>query len=152
MGYDPDLNPDIDNYNITETPVMIITGSDDTDVEPELSAWYDFQMMQTPNKVFVNVHGADHYDKDDAQASGPFMAYFAQKWSLDNHSAGLEVCGNRTTSLQNNLDLGYPGDINNGGEGNDTGQVSFLCCDANGRAEPTEYVSYCRANLTAPFW
>lgn len=149
--YDDYLNPDMENFNITHTPVMIITGSDDTDIEPEGSAWYDFLMLRIRNKVFVNVHGASHYDKDFAQDSGPFMAYFAKNWSLGNVSAGDEVCGNGSTSLRRTLDLAYPWDDNNGGEGNDTGQVSFLCCNEWDVIESKEYGVYCSEPFSQTF-
>ena len=41
---DPKLNPDVTNFKITKTPVLIITGSKDT-LEPKNSSWEDFSMI-----------------------------------------------------------------------------------------------------------
>ena len=44
---DPKQNPDIANYHITKTPVLLITGSKDW-LEPKNSAWDDFRQISTP--------------------------------------------------------------------------------------------------------
>jgi hypothetical protein len=159
IAYHPDamykesLNPDIGNFNVTQTPVMIMTGSEDTFWEPKGSAWKDFQMLQVSNKVFVNLFGAPHYDLDLVKRDAPFMAYFAQKWSLGNTTAGRIVCGHTSDSLQNMVraknggtDIGDP---NNGGAGENFQKVAFLCCTGHGTAVPEQHSKYCS---TAPFF
>ena len=43
---DPKINPDIDNFRITKTPVLIITGSKDK-LEPVNSSWEDFVQIKS---------------------------------------------------------------------------------------------------------
>ena len=58
----------------TKTPIMIITGSSDTTIEEKGSAWRDFQMLRTPDKVFVDVKGADHSEPVEGHRMGGFIA------------------------------------------------------------------------------
>lgn len=74
MMYDSYYNPDMVNYRINRTPVLILTGSNDTSIEKPGSAWRDFRMMSTPDKVFVNVAGAVHSEPVLGHRAGPFTA------------------------------------------------------------------------------
>merc|ERR1719440_2005813 len=57
---DPKQNPDIPNYQISESPVFLITGSKDTLIEPTNSSWQNFRQISTTDKVFVNFQGDTH--------------------------------------------------------------------------------------------
>merc|ERR1711972_455577 len=61
--YDSQQNPDIRNFDIKWTSVFVITGSADQ-TEPDASAWKDFQMVSTRDKVFVNMRGASHNEPE----------------------------------------------------------------------------------------
>ena len=57
--YDQTQKPDLDNWNVTKMPVMIVTGTEDY-LEPELSGWRDFKLLRTKDKVYVNIANATH--------------------------------------------------------------------------------------------
>jgi len=136
--YDEKQNPDIPNFRITETPVFVITGSADYWIEPQGSAWRDFQMISSPDKVFINVHGAGHLEPNLYHSEGPFVAFFARAFALGDVAARAKIYGEGAGSLQRTLELAQPGDYNSG-----TDEVAFLACSRDKTAVPQIFASYC---------
>lgn len=127
---------DVQHFNVTKMPVLIITGSAD-DVEPDRSGWKDFRLLRTPDKVFINIRDASHIQVFSTHEEGPFIAYFAQYFAMGNASAGKMIYGSGVGSLQH-LPLAQPGDKNNGDD-----DIAFLACRQNGTAVPEKHVQYC---------
>mmetsp|Transcript_19125 Transcript_19125/g.49433 ORF Transcript_19125/g.49433 Transcript_19125/m.49433 type:complete len:393 (-) Transcript_19125:210-1388(-) len=135
--YDEKQNPDIPNFRITETPVFVITGSGDW-IEPNGSAWRDFQMISSRDKVFINVHGAGHMEPNLYHSEGPFVAFFARAFALGDVSARAKIYGEGADSLQRTLELAHAGDYNSGAD-----KVAFLACSRDKTAVPHGFASYC---------
>jgi hypothetical protein len=147
MMYDSYYNPDMVNYRINRTPVLILTGSNDTSIEKPGSAWRDFRMMSTPDKVFVNVAGAVHSEPVLGHRAGPFTAFFSQLYALRNQSAAPLIFGDGPGSIRTVLPIALPGAPNMGDS-----RVGFLGCrgDAAGRqtAVPPAFLEYCAGNIS----
>eukprot|EP00405_Crypthecodinium_cohnii_P042331 CAMPEP_0206562128 /NCGR_PEP_ID=MMETSP0325_2-20121206/22042_1 /ASSEMBLY_ACC=CAM_ASM_000347 /TAXON_ID=2866 /ORGANISM="Crypthecodinium cohnii, Strain Seligo" /LENGTH=393 /DNA_ID=CAMNT_0054064235 /DNA_START=68 /DNA_END=1246 /DNA_ORIENTATION=- len=140
--YNVQQNPDIANFRITETPVFIITGSNDYWIEPSSSGWADFMMTDSKNKVFICMHGAGHLEPTMYHSEGPFIAYFAQYYALGNVTAGRLIYGDGPGTLQKTLPLAEPGDHNRGDN-----TVSFLACSEGAPAVPLNFEAYCSDTL-----
>eukprot|EP00656_Telonema_subtile_P015930 TRINITY_DN18385_c0_g1_i1.p1 TRINITY_DN18385_c0_g1~~TRINITY_DN18385_c0_g1_i1.p1 ORF type:complete len:377 (+),score=50.49 TRINITY_DN18385_c0_g1_i1:106-1131(+) len=140
--YDPKQNPDIPHWRITQTPVLIITGSEDK-IEPTESAWRDFMTIQAPNKVFIDIHGASHLQPIEAHPEGPYLAYFSQLYALGDLSVSDLIYGNQSGSLSNSgvahFSVATQEDPNMGA--NST--VGFLGCRASGAAVPAHFAQFC---------
>lgn len=132
------FNPDVDRYDITETPVFVITGSADTWIEPPNSGWIDFFNISTPNKVFINVEGAGHIEPNIYHHEGPFIADFCKYFALGDENAKARIYGDGKDSLQRVLKLAPASDANSG-----DGKVSFLGCLQGSDAVPTDFSRYC---------
>lgn len=160
--YDPKMDPDMPNFKINETAVLVITGTldwtpsklsggrdfqmlstHDKVMEPKVSAWRNFQMLSTRDKVFVNMLGASHIEPNRAHIEGPFISYFSQYFALGDLDAGDKIYGHGEGSLQTTLPLAHVGDLNDG-----DGRVSFLACSRNGTAVPQEYAKYCTTSAS----
>jgi hypothetical protein len=71
-------NPDTSNYNITKTPVMILTGTKDY-IEEDGSAWTDWNMMKSlKEKVYVNIVDAPHSEIIFRRRGMPFTIAFSK--------------------------------------------------------------------------
>jgi hypothetical protein len=54
------INPDILYFEVSKTPVLVVTGTEDV-TEPRDSAWRVFdKLITTPNKIFANFEGRGH--------------------------------------------------------------------------------------------
>jgi len=154
--YDHDLNPDVEQYNITLTPTMIVTGTRDTTYtigEPSYSAWGDFLMMpHLTNKVFLNVAGAYHTQPLGSHSEAKYIAYFSQFHVMGNQTAGRMIYGNNDDDVKGSLfDLwnqrkfvASVGARNNGGIEK---EVSFLACGGKSGAVPSQLGEYCTIGL-----
>ena len=149
-------NPDVENFAITKTPVLIITGSKDR-IEPQLSAWEDFTMISSPFKVYLNMFGAWHLSPCFSHKEAPYVGYFSQCFLTKNHdddaNDGCEaIYGNSTVpkSIRNALDI-TPVNGRNAGEG----KVGYVACrpatsnrGGNGMGNvPQEFDDYCATTL-----
>eukprot|EP00966_Prymnesium_polylepis_P098855 2289378-Prymnesium_polylepis.1 len=142
MMFDPYYNPDVANYKIDRMPVLILTGSKDTSIEKPGSAWHDFRMMSTPDKVFVDVAGAVHSEPVLGHRGGPFTAYFSQYYALQNESAAELIFGDGPLSIRGQLPIAAAGEPNTG-----EGRIGFLGCRLlaqNRTAVPAELLQYCQ--------
>ena len=124
--YDSSLNPDVANFTITKTPVMIITGSNDH-IEETGSAWKDFQMISSPDRVYVDVKGADHSEPVESHRLGNFTALFSSLYALGDDSAAPFILGNQPGSLQDSIPISGSGDRNAGVNGT----AGFVACSAS---------------------
>lgn len=141
--YESRQNPDVPNFAVSKTPVVIMTGSKDT-TEPKLSGWKDFLMIAPPAKVFVNIAGASHLQPIENHAEGPFIAYASQFFALGNSTAGQLIYGTGPGTLQHLAALG--GSYNCGAN-----VVCFLACGRNHMgsfAVPANYSEFCNASHT----
>jgi len=135
-------NPDIPHWNVTSTPVMVVTGSFDY-IEPRLSAWLDFASMSTPNKLYLNIRRATHmYARSPiiGHPEGPWIAHYLRYYLLgDRESAGL-LFGNQTKSLQNT-----PGLVETNKSARNQGQteVGFLACRQGAPPVPAAFARWC---------
>jgi len=71
---DQKQNPDVQNWNVTDTPVMVITGSRDL-IEPAHAAWQDFVRMCTPDKLYLNIVNGTHM-----AARSPIVGHPEGEW------------------------------------------------------------------------
>ena len=139
MMYLEKYNPDIAHFNITRTPTFIVTGSKDTTIEDPFSAWHDFTMISSPDKVFVDVSGADHSEPIEKHRCGPFVAYFSRLFALGDETVANFIYGNASTSIQNTLPIATEGEPNTGDS-----VVGFLACRSGKNAVPVKWAKYCR--------
>jgi hypothetical protein len=142
--YDPKQNPDIPEWNVTKMPVMIITGTNDR-LEPLMSGWKDFSMLQTPNKVFVNIANATHLQPIENHHEGPYLSFFSQYFALSNTTAGDMIYGDVPGSLESRSHTHFtamPGERNTG-----DGKVGFVACSSSRPAMPLQYASYCNSPM-----
>lgn len=129
------LNPDVKHYDITHSPVFLITGSEDTTFEPVGSCWRDFEQISTPSKVFLDVFGDGHLEPNlGGRHEGPYMAYFLRWHVLRDENAwakiygpGVDAHGKKDPiALVNRKDFVAPeGSKNNGGKRH---EIGFLAC------------------------
>jgi hypothetical protein len=134
--------PDLSHFNITKTPVMIITGTNDR-IEPLLSGWDNFKLLQTPNKVFMNIANATHLQPIEAHKEGPYLSFFSQYFALANITAAGMIYGDGPGSLlarSHEHFTAQPGERNTG-----DGKVGFVACGAGHPAVPASSASYCTA-------
>jgi hypothetical protein len=134
---DPKQNPDVPGFRVTATAVFVITGSADR-IEPNGSAWDDFRMLSTPDRVFVNIRGDGHTEPNGAHHEGPFIAHFSRYFALGDAEAGAAIYGVEAGSLVRSLPLALAGDANSG-----DGKVAFVACARDGVAVPATFASYC---------
>merc|ERR1719272_1677634 len=97
---DPKQNPDIPNYDISKSPVFLITGAFDQ-LEPADSSWKDFVQISTPDKIHVNFKGDSHITPNLGHHSGSLIAYFSRYHALGDIKARDKIYGNNSDSLVN---------------------------------------------------
>lgn len=140
---DPKQNPDIPNYQISKSPVFLITGSRDS-IEPTNSSWQNFRQISTTDKVFVNFQGDTHVTPNLGHHSGPLVAFFARYHALGDMNAYDKIYSNKADSLVNSRLLAQAGSKNNG-----EGVVSFLACSSKGAPIPQKFQHYCSGETTS---
>ena len=133
--YDPKQNPDISRFNISKTPVMLVTGTLDFRPigEPTLSAWKDFNMMPAlKHRIFFNIRNATHLNPCFSHPEAPFIAWFAQYHVDGNKTAGNLVYGNTSSEALCNQRsfLALRGETNNGGSNKEVSCLA-LCSDCD---------------------
>jgi hypothetical protein len=140
-------NPDVTNFKVTSTPILIITGSKDI-IEPELSAWKDFTMITSPFKVYIDMYGARHVSPIFSHTEGPYIGYFSQCFINPDSDIGKIGCENiygkkgSPDSMRNVLSITPIGGRNTGNE-----KVGYLGCGGGiGISDdvPVEYAQYCK--------
>jgi hypothetical protein len=143
--YLPGFNPDVDNFVVDKTPVMIVSGSADH-IEPKLSAWKDFETIASPNKVYVDMLGAGHLGPLVGHKEGPYIAYFSRCFidgiDPDFASTGCEnIYGDSNAeAMRKVLSIATIGDRNTG-----NGTVGFLACQQGGDGIPADFAEFCTA-------
>ena len=145
--YDGSMNPDVTNFKVTSTPILIITGSKDI-IEPELSAWKDFTMITSPSKVYIDIDGARHVSPIFSHTEGPYIGYFSQCFIDPDSDIGKIGCENiygkkgSPDSMRNVLSITPIGGRNTG-----NGKVGYLGCGGGiGISDdvPEEFAQYCK--------
>jgi hypothetical protein len=140
-------NPDVTNFKVTSTPILIITGSKDI-IEPELSAWKDFSMITSPFKVYIDMKGARHVSPIFSHTEGPYIGYFSQCFINPDSDISKIGCGNiygkkgSPDSMRNILPITPTGGRNTG-----NGKVGYLGCGGGiGISDdvPVEFAQYCK--------
>eukprot|EP00854_Cymbomonas_tetramitiformis_P006750 gene6750-8073_t len=84
--YETFYNPDVQNFNrsIRSSAVLVTTGTSDV-LLPSLTVWKTYQMLQSPERIFVNVLGANHFaPMSDPRLYGRIVGYFSQAFALNN--------------------------------------------------------------------
>ena len=142
--YNPKYNPDLAHYAVFETPVFIITGSADTTIEERGSAWRDFSMLQTPDKVFVDVKGADHSEPIEGHRMGDFIAAYSRLYALGDSSSSPAIFGTGPKSIRGSIAIAGPSDPNTGGGGPGGNQsFGYLGCRKGSPSVPAGLDGYC---------
>ena len=138
------MSPDVDNFVVDTTPFMIVTGSKDI-IEPELSAWKDFQIITSPDKVYVDMLGTGHLGPLISHKEGPYIAYFSQCFidgvSDEVASKGCEnIYGDAgPPEMRSTLSIATVGDRNTG-----DGKVGFLGCRGGSLGDvPADLAEFC---------
>ena len=129
MMYDPAYNPDIENYNISKTPTLIITGSKDVFIEEPGSAWHDFTMMpHLKDKIFVNIEHAQHSEIILRHRGAPITVAFA-----DFYARGISERGPVLFEGVMEVPIADDDATNNG----EDGVGSYLACGPEGIVFPS---------------
>ena len=144
--YLPGFKSDMDNFVVDKTPVMIVTGSEDH-IEPELSAWKDFETITSPSKVYVDMLGSGHLGPLLGHKEGPYIAYFSQCFingvSGDVASKGCaNIYGDSgPDAMRKVLSISTTGDRNTG-----DGKVGYLGCRGGDEEDtPAKFTEFCSA-------
>jgi hypothetical protein len=139
--YDLKQNPDFSHFNITQTPVMIVTGTRDH-IEPVSSGWEDFMLLQTSDKVFLNIANATHLQPMEGHLEGPYLTYFVQYFALGQARAGEMLYGSVSGSILARLAAhdGFAAEAGARNTGN--GEVGFVACGGTGTV-PAKFIQYC---------
>ena len=111
--YESYYNPDVQNFTISKTPVMIVTGSNDH-IEDTGSAWRDFTMIHSPDRIYVDIKGADHSEPVESHRMGNFTALFSSLYALGDASAAPYILGEGPESIRASLPIAASGDRNLG--------------------------------------
>lgn len=139
-----EFNPDIVNYDISKSAILLITGSKDT-TEPENSSWKNFQQISTLDKIHINIKGDDHMEVSEGHHEGPLIAYFCRYHALGDMEARDKIYGTHPDSLVNYDRIAPPGTYNNG-----KADVPFLACSSEGLTVPKKLAGHCRS--PSPLW
>ena len=123
---DASLNPDCNDFAISKTPMLIITGSNDR-IEPTGSAWGDFEKISSPDRVYVDVRGADHSEPIESHRLGNFTALFSRLFALDDESAAQFIFGSGVGSIRSSIPIAASGERNVGVNGTS----GFVACSTS---------------------
>lgn len=144
--YLPGFNPDVDNYVVDKTPVMIVTGSEDH-IEPELSAWKDFETITSLSKVYVDMLGTGHLGPLLGHKEGPYIAYFSQCYIKGiGNDVAAKGCANIYSdsvpdAMRKVLKISTISDRNTG-----DGRVGYLGCRGDDQGDvPVKFTEFCSA-------
>lgn len=142
--YDPKLNPDVEGFKITATPVLIITGSKDTWIEPKNSAWKDFEMITAVYRIFIDVKGRGHLEpntfSDEAIAIARFISAFGGTEPYYPHIRYFYEPVDGVLPVANDLRIANVGDNNTG-----LNKIGYIACGDHKNilsiSIPAEYAS-----------
>ena len=138
--HDLACNPDVARFDVSETAVLVVTGSRDT-IEPPMTGWRNFVSLRTPNKIFVDLHNTTHDSIADVRLVAqlvPFYHAFVRRYAVGDQSAADLVYGAGPNAMRQSLTIATGDDAEQGDH-----KVGFVACRSGGEAMPTEYASYC---------
>ena len=98
-------------------------------------------MLRTPDKVFVNVKGADHSEPVESHRMGPFISAYSRLYALGDDSASTSIFGDGAGSIRGSVPIAGPTDANVGGSGNKT--FGFLGCRRGEKSIPADLDEFC---------
>ncbi|GMH94105.1 hypothetical protein TL16_g12808 [Triparma laevis f. inornata] len=133
-SYDPGQTPDIENFDISQTPTLILTGSKDH-IEDENSAWKDFGMMSVKDKIYLNVLDATHNEPINGHRCAGITSMFIKGFMLGDEEAKKSLY---------EIPDGSEFPVAEKGDRNSPQAYGYLACSSEeGVTVPTEDASFC---------